>query len=256
MSNQSKTFNYISTFNPGVSSSTQSTISFQPVAISRQNIQVGSETRTQVLQVSMPNSHPLAQVYANNLPATPGTLSIYRLQALDSTNFAQPMFYGTIKSVTYNDAGGMTDVGVFPVSQNLERQLPRFIFQSNCNHVLYDSGCTVNSTAFVYASTVTSTNESLVTVAGISAAKGTGWAISGFAFHNGNYRLVVGQSTDTLQLILPFFENVSTQTISTFAGCDHSLGTCNVKFTNGINFLGFIQVPTSNPFVSGINDNL
>lgn len=237
-------------------SSTSTSTTYMPVAVTREEIIISRDARTQALVVGIPTAHPLAQLYANNLPGTSCDLSIYRIQSLDSTQTQQLMFFGTVKSVAFTDKDGMAQVGVLPISINLERQVPRDVFSANCNHVLYDAGCTVPSTSFQYNGTAAALTGAVLTVTGVQAAKGTGWAIAGFVLWETNYRLVLGQTGDDLSLILPFNQSPVGSTVSVFAGCDHTINTCNGEFENGANFLGFPNMATVNPFVSGIQDNL
>jgi len=71
--------------------------------------------------------------------------------------------------------------------------------------------------------------------------------------------LIVAQSGDDLQLLLPFPQSAVGREVILFAGCDHTPEVCDDKFdtpedtdSNLINFGGFAFVPTRNPFQTGL----
>ena len=47
-------------------------------------------------------------------------------------------------------------------------------------------------------------------------------------------------------------DSVVGQDVDVFAGCDHTVDTCDQKFDNVINYGGWPYVPSKNPFESGI----
>lgn len=72
-------------------------------------------------------------------------------------------------------------------------------------------------------------------------------------------RLILSQSGDDLQLLLPFPDSILGSTVVILAGCDHTVTTCDSKFntpsdpqSNVVNFGGFPFVPTKNPFEGGV----
>jgi hypothetical protein len=92
-------------------------------------------------------------------------------------------------------------------------------------------------------------------VPGLSSAYAAGWFIGGFVeiVGSSDFRMVLDQDGDDLELLLPF---VTTPTlVNVFAGCSHdpeSPHGCGPKFDNGDNYGGFFYVPTKNPFETGI----
>ena len=64
--------------------------------------------------------------------------------------------------------------------------------------------------------------------------------------------LVLEQDGDDLTLVLPFHEDVLSEDVSVYAGCDHTIATCLAKFANDINFGGCPYVPTKNIFITGV----
>lgn len=58
----------------------------------------------------------------------------------------------------------------------------------------------------------------------------------------------VGGDPDTVSVHIPFRVATVGSSINVYAGCPHSIDFCNRKFLNAVNFGGFPQVPTNNPF--------
>ncbi|KPJ92584.1 MAG: hypothetical protein AMS18_07060, partial [Gemmatimonas sp. SG8_17] len=136
--------------------------------------------------------------------------------------------------------------------RTFNKPLPRFRYQSLCNHVLYDANCTVVRSSYLYSGTVTAASGNEVTINNL-ALKGPTWAIGGYVnIDDTDYRMVLDQSGDVVTVLLPFDEAVLGKTAEVYAGCDHTIGTCNGKFSNAVNYGGFPFVPKINPFEEGL----
>jgi hypothetical protein len=90
---------------------------------------------------------------------------------------------------------------------------------------------------------------------------GADWWVGGFVEIDGgdDARLVLAQSGNDLTLLLPFPQSAVGRQIIAFAGCDHTITTCDTKFdtpedtdSNVINYGGFAFVPTRNPYQTGL----
>ena len=130
----------------------------------------------------------------------------------------------------------------------LVQQFPINIYQSTCLHTVYDAGCTLAKTSFTATGTIsgTPTATSFTTALGQAAGyfdQGVVTFTSGA--NNGVKRTVksfVG-GVFTFALPLPVPPSAG-DTISVFAGCDHTLATCRAKFSNDTHFRGAPWVPT------------
>jgi uncharacterized phage protein (TIGR02218 family) len=240
-------------FTSGAESVLYSGNTFDPLPVSREAIVIGREDRADLIAITMPSAHPFAAGYAKVVPGNRATLTIQRFHRSDPIAELLTLFKGVVRSVTFSDKGGMSRVGVMPISGALARQIPRFTFQGLCNNVLFDSWCTISSAAFKYTGAASAPVALQFDVTGLGAAKGDDWATAGFATYNGDYRLILKQLGNTLTLLLPFNDDVTGHNVDVFAGCDHSLKTCNDKFSNLINFNGYPYIPTKNPFATGLS---
>lgn len=225
---------------------------YTPLAIERDAIQIGPEDQSTLLQLTMPSTHALPQSFINNVPGVLCSVTITRVHKTDTTNELFVAYKGILRSVIFSDKGGVAQVGLMSQVAAMGRNIPRYTYQSLCNHVLYDRWCTTDKTAFQYNGTGSNLNGYQFDVAGLGTAKGSTWANGGYVVMGTDYRLILSQTNDTLTLLLPFNTTPVGQSVSIFAGCDHSINMCKAKFNNVINFGGFPYIPTSNPFQVGL----
>jgi uncharacterized phage protein (TIGR02218 family) len=142
-----------------------------------------------------------------------------------------------------------SQLAVVPISVGFDKEIPQRTFQAACNNVLFDSDCKVSSGSYEHTDSVTAVDDNIITVQGLLAAKGDDWATAGFAsFGVLDYRLILVQNGDDCTLTLPFYTDVLNQTLDVFAGCARTIGICDSKFSNHINFGGHPYVPTKNIF--------
>jgi uncharacterized phage protein (TIGR02218 family) len=139
----------------------------------------------------------------------------------------------------------------------LDLQMPRNVYSPNCQHVLYDSGCTLVKSAFGTAGVVGPT-----VPAGASAFTTIPWptgpAVS-TNFNQGTILFSSGQNAGVsaniknmvtlggiacLILAYPLYTApASGDAFTAYSGCDHTQNTCTAKFNNLVNFRGFPYIP-------------
>lgn len=231
-----------------------SSITYAPEAISRSRILNSQEQRQNVVEVTVPGVNAFAALYKQIVPGQRATLTVQRLQRGDTpTPERLTLFQGYVQSVAFLNDGRLAKIAAVPSSAAQSRPIPRFTFQGSCNHVLYDNGCKVVAGDFKHTGLVTAVNGNVITVDGAGAFIDD-YFTSGFVDAAGGLdaRLVLSHTGDDLTLLLPFPFTIVGSTIDVYAGCDHTLPTCKVKFNNVINFGGFAFVPKRNIFNSGL----
>lgn len=235
-------------------------LTYEPIAISRDPVELGIEARTQTVSARMPADHPFAVKYLG-VPPGRKTTGVIQVVHRDDLTDVRTEFTGLLRSVGFDQLGAEAEIIMLPLTGALLRVVPRFLFSGMCNHVLYDGGCGVNRSSFTHTGVGATTADSqIITVSGIDAAKGVGWATGGYCEFNNDARGVFRHiATNQLVLVAPFKESIAGQTISVYAGCDHEYGgDCAAvgsggKFNNQARFGGFPFVPTKNPFIGKIN---
>lgn len=159
---------------------------------------------------------------------------------------------GKIIAVSYTKDGALCKMTAVASESMVSQQIPTYTYQGLCNHFLYDANCQVLATSFKYTGTVSAVSGDTLTIDGLLAAKGADWAIAGKIVLGTDARLVRAQAGDVLTLSAPFPASPLGQSLDVYAGCDHTLATCNSKFANALNYGGFPFVPTKNVFQTGV----
>lgn len=229
---------------------------YEPIAIARENIEIGQDARTRALDITVPATNPFALKYANIVPGEKATCIITRLQRDESPTFAtQPkIFRGVVQDVRYEDNAEASIIRVQSGEAKASRTIPRFTYMAMCNHALYDGGCKVSSAAHKHTGNVAAESGNTINVAGASAS-GLDF-VGGFCRPDGvaDFRAIIAQSGDVLTLILPFAVPVLSTNVSCFAGCDHILTSdCANIFDNVLEFGGHAFVPTKDIFATGLD---
>lgn len=234
-------------------------IDYAPIAIGRSAIRVGGDSAGQRVTITMPSDTPPASLYRSSVPGRKAKVWVWRLQRDESPAFdtVALQFKGRILSVGYPNDGFIADLNCLSDEVALNRNIPRITFMSSCNHVLYDSGCGVDPSAFDVIGTVSAESGSVITLPGASSQPdgfytgGYCRPVSGVA----DFRLIIDHTGNDLTLLLPFSATVLGAQVQAFAGCDHTItGDCATKFDNVIEFGGFAFVPNRNVFTDGLKD--
>lgn len=211
-----------------------------------------NESGRQQMEITLPTSDPVAARYVGIVPAERASLEIIRFHRGDAPN-GVILWNGRIVSAKFEQQGALCRLFSISSEAALSRPIPGRKYQGLCNHTLYNPLCQVVKASHKYSGNVSAVSGNTITVDGINAAKGAGWAIGGTIDHGNDRRLITEQSGDVLTLQLPFQSTPLNQTVDVYAGCDHKITVCDSKFSNAINFGGFPYVPTKNPFNTGLD---
>ncbi len=154
------------------------------------------------------------------------------------------IFEGYVTSVAYS--GRTCSIDCNPDSEQFIREVPRYKYQSLCNHVLYDSQCQIDKNLHKLQGLVNGVDGNTISVNGFAGTEYTGGYVQNLA--GTDYRMIIEQVGDTFTLLLPFSTNPLGNDVIAYKGCAHDVTTCRDKFSNIANFGGFPFVPTKNPF--------
>lgn len=128
---------------------------------------------------------------------------------------------------------------------------------TQCNHVLYDSRCSVSRTQFDWATTIVAIDGRTLELTDVGALPDDlhedPWFVSGeLTTVEGERRRVVAVSGVFVTIDAEYRTAEVGMGVTLYAGCDHSVQTCLDKFDNVINFGGHPGVPKSNPWLFGL----
>lgn len=216
---------------------------------SRMELTINPLTVAWELQLLLPVTHPLVKRYLAFGGVPPKQITVTaRRQQLTSGQFQQ-FHVGYITGMTID--GHMAKFRVPSMtSTSLDRNLPSVLVDSTCANILYDGWCTVARGSFAYTGTALIIDGRSITVDS-GFAQADQWAQFGEFLHtpSGERMGIVSQVGRIVTLQYPIYELKAGDAIQLFAGCDHTITTCQSKFSNKSNFLGGPQRPTRDLFL-------
>lgn len=127
----------------------------------------------------------------------------------------------------------------------LDINMPRNLYQPNCVHVLYDSGCSLVKEAYATSGTVgEGSSVSIIKCTAASPAFSQGTLLFSSGINAGVSANIKAADSESLHLSYPLETAPSPgDAFTAYQGCDHTMGTCQTKFANLANFRGFPFVP-------------
>jgi uncharacterized phage protein (TIGR02218 family) len=224
---------------------------YVPRQITRNSPDQSTEEGRGKLELVLLSDDAVCSRYVNIPPPDDLYVQVTKFHRADLLD-GRVLWTGRIVSVSFVEGGGKCKMMAVPSESMASRQIPNYTYQGLCNNFLFDANCQVVAASFLYTGVISTVSTDQVTVSGLTAAKGAGWAVGGKIVVGTDARLVRAQTGDVLTLSAPFPSSPSGQSVDVYAGCDHTLATCNSKFANALNYGGFAFVPTKNPFQTGV----
>lgn len=201
------------------------------------------------LEVTLPLAHAVPQRWmAGGVPPKRVVMTLYR-QQLNSGEF-QIDWKGVVEAMAIEK-----HVAVFRIPSEMtrtaQRRLATITAGRTCVHVFGDSNCRIDRDDFRDDANVGTFSGRDVTLTGFSQV--SGWATFGELRHeaSGEGMSIFEQAGSVVTMQLPIYGLAAGDAVQVFAGCDHTLATCQSKFSNVENFGGFFAMPKINPFLPG-----
>lgn len=218
--------------------------------IKRSGLSESSDLARNVLDLSVPDSLPLLDLYRGTAPLDQIEVMLYGLRAGEST--AKVLWEGEIGSVEWTSASTAI-IHCLPPMASLQGLGLRRNWQKSCPHVVFGVGlgqCNADRQAFRLDATLSDVSGRVVKAAAFADKPG-GWFAGGWiewsAGGHVQRRFVVEHVGDTLTLLTPALVDALTD-VAGYPGCDHTLlGGCT-KLNDTDNFGGQPWIPTKNPF--------
>jgi uncharacterized phage protein (TIGR02218 family) len=247
-------------FNSGIDDFLYNGIVYYAEAGVRSNLTVltSKEGAGEALSVTLRVNHDLVKRWFKiGVPPQQATVSVRRYQ--QNSQVLERLWSGKLVAV---DASGvvakLTVAGKF--GEPMRSKLPVISAGKACVHVLYDSRCRVDRSLFSRTTSVLWVDGRDIRV-DLGPDRGSDWALFGEVyFSQTGDRMTISKQTDLtitpgvssivkLTMQMPIIDLVVGSSVQVFAGCDHDITTCQAKFANQINYGGFPQMPTRNPFL-------
>lgn len=212
-----------------------------------------SEDTKNLLQVTVAQDNPVARLFIGRPPKGPVRFKLYRGETVETIAL---ILTATVNSAQWSGSEATLECES-PMIVALRSGL-RHRYQTQCRHALYSRGCGVVSADFDidYTFVQLELEGSRVKVAA-SGPPAIGYFVGGVLQIGGERRLILSHSSVvessshfvSFDIARPFSVTIEVDdAVKAFAGCDHDVATCRVKFDNLPNFGGFPVIPTVNPF--------
>lgn len=222
-----------------------------PLPITRESVDVGSDTSDRNLKITVPATSTVGALFVGQRPIFTLTLGIYRVHRGDVN--AKRIFVGEVVGAAV--AGVSVILDCAPMSAAIKRPMLRVLYQTPCNHNLYDANCGVDRDAFDTSGSIDAIATDGVTLTISEAdALADGYFTAGMLKFGNEYGFIRSHVGDQVVLLRPVPSLAVSSSVTLYAGCDRSLATCTTKFSNTANHLGFPFIPTLNPHTDGVAD--
>lgn len=189
----------------------------------------------------------LADAIAPYLAGTPLNLvavEIYKLFRDQDPLEARQIFSGHILDV---DVQGLSAVGrCAGIEYQLGNPLLTYFYQVECNHTVFDARCGLTAAIWQITPTVTVDSTGRVLTAAAIGGEADGWWTLGTVTVGDEARMIVDHTGNDITIMSPL-TGFSGGSVTILPGCDGAVDTCNVKFSNLDQFLGFPFAPLDNP---------
>jgi len=220
--------------------------------ITRAAIEDGADANRNALRLTMPASMDLIQDYAFDVAPRSLELKLFRIHPF-SGNFTT-YWRGPVTSMTVE--GRMASIRVPSILEEAaESTVPSVNYQRQCNHILYDGRCGLAAASYKVSKNIDSISADGLTLT-ITTTIGAANLYRGGEIvrsTDSERRLIVASTTTTVTIAWPFRTLAAADAVEIYQGCDHTIETCDAKFSNSANFGGAPFIPTNDIYRSGIN---
>ena len=226
---------------------------YEPVAIRHESIEGSEERSAGGLKVWLPADDPVTNAVVDLYRGTVPTGVVE--MALNRFHQGRPavarIFFGEVASAEF--AGAHCILTVEPKVAAFKQRALRMLYQGPCNHTLYDQFCGAVRANFSAAATVTAiASDNITLTVPVASSQPDGYYTGGLLQFGSRWGFIVDHTATTLVLMRPVPGLIVSASVTISAGCDRSIATCDAKFNNVVNHMGFPFIPTINPFLTGV----
>lgn len=223
---------------------------FDPEPITRTGLDFSKEDVAETMEFKVGVTNPVAALFIGDVPSSPVWITAYRAHRGDESD-ALAFFTGKITSARFDESQAVL-MGT-SLAALLLRAVPVLKLQTPCNHVLFSAECGANPT-------ISRESVTIATVDGVTVTSSDfGLEADGF-FTGGRLESPAGESRfmadhvgNTVTLLSPLPGLASLDVCWAYWGCDHLAATCESKFNQLDDHLGWKDLPNRNPFSGRID---
>lgn len=230
-------------------------VTYQAANVSMSSPEQSQEINQTRITVTVDHDNPVAALFKQAVPSKPVGLIVYRYHYKDDGTISTIYAYWSGRVINCNTRGENAELDCEPLLNILKQPGLYKPDGTGCNHVIYDSGCTLNRDLFKVSAIVTAMSENGVVIGAANfATKPDGWFTAGLC-----ERLLIDESRTVINhigtdvtLLMPFDGLTVGETVWIYAGCARDFITCDDKFDNTDNYGGEPDVPVDNVFETGL----
>jgi uncharacterized phage protein (TIGR02218 family) len=224
---------------------------YSPQTMRRGNIPQNNEADNATLDLYMDPAIDVVALFISGATPSPTNVTLIRRHRDEAVATEQGvLFDGQVGAVEFTETEA--HFVCVPIQKSLQRKIPRWVYQTICNHMLYDTFCTVNPAAYTFAGHITAIVGRTLTVP--EAASQVDGYYNGGYIKDGDTFAFIQTHVGTQLLLLAIPPNIVVgDNISQTAGCDRRQATCVAKFNNLDNFMGWPYIPDKNPYSTSLN---
>lgn len=223
---------------------------YAPVAMKRGALPQNDEKDNSVLDLYLDPALDIVSQFISGATPTPTNLVVIRRHRDEAVVSEQAVIFdGQVGVVEFTEAE--THFICVPIQKALGRKVPRILYQTTCNNMLYDQFCGVNPALFTFAGHISAMVGRVLTVPE-AAAKPDGYYNGGFVTDGSTFAFIQTHVGTQLLLLATSPLILVGDLITTTAGCDRNQATCVAKFNNLDNFMGWPYIPDKNPYLTSL----
>ena len=212
-----------------------------------------NKTTDNMLTLTLPDDNPIVTLFQG---VPPMSVIRLRIRVLHGSE-ARLVWAGKIVECRRSKPGS-AELVASNIIQTFSQSGPRLTWSRSCPHALYDDFCRVNKQAFKDTGVITALDGESITVA-LSVMREDGWYNGGFIEWNDNGaqdsrhiiahgRHIIAHGGQKVSLIGGTSRLTLGISIAIYPGCGRTIGICDSKFNNHLNFGGVPGMPGISPF--------
>lgn len=219
-----------------------------PGGISDEGIRQSGDPASDALIIRAPIDLPVVPLFRGLPPATEVAVIVRDVHYGD--NEARVTWIGSIAQVNRKEA--QAEILCDNLLASFDRAGLALSYERNCPYATYDHNCKVDRNLFRTDATLTGITGTTIE-SPTFATKPDAWFAGGFIEYIDEFglterRFVKAHTGSTLRLLGGTPGLANNQSVSAFAGDDHTAETCATKFDNIDNNGGFHMLPGKSPF--------
>jgi uncharacterized phage protein (TIGR02218 family) len=216
---------------------------YEAVPIKRNSVEASQDVKRAALRITMSASEDFPQQFIASPPTDRISIEVRRYHHTDAE--IAFLWVGRVINVEHMEREAV--VTCESSVSSLKRPTLRRVYQGSCPHVLYGAECGLDKAAFAVAAVLEAGTGGVTLVSATFDGYADGYFSGGFVTvlveSCVNRAFVTNHVGPNLTTNLPLQGGTVGAAVTAYPGCDHSLNTCNTKFSNVLNYGGFPFTP-------------